>query len=103
MHMKSSLDLWAVGVCGLLLLILPFFNRWSLRWPKAALFIAGIMAEVYVVLGLVDQHIGRQDHWFALLGNYQWIALGIGIGLLLAFELFDLLDYRRNPACANPT
>jgi hypothetical protein len=101
--MKNSFDLWVVCVGGLLLLIVPFFNKWRLRWPKTALFIAGIMAQVYVVLGLVDQHIGRHDGWFSLLGTYQSMAGGIGIGLLVTFELFDLLDYRRNPACANPS
>ncbi len=100
--MKHSLFLWIVCAGGLFLLVSPAFNRWRVRWPKTALCIAGIMAESYVVLGFVDRNIGQQDRWFSLLSHMQSVIGGIAIGLLVAFELFDLLDRRRYPEHANP-
>jgi hypothetical protein len=95
--------LWIICIGGIILLVSPLFNKWHLRWPKTALFIAGVMAERFVVLGIVDHHIGQEDRWYPLFSHLQSIAGGIGIGLMAAFELFNLLDYRRNPQFANPS
>jgi hypothetical protein len=101
--MKYHWTLWIIGACGIFLLASPLLNKWRIRWPKTALFIAGLMAECYVTLEIIDHHIGQQDRWYSLVSHLQSMAGGVGIGLLVAFELFDLLDYRRHPQCANPT
>ena len=100
--MKYHWTLWIISAGGIFLLVSPLLNKWRIRWPKTALFIAGLMAECYVTLGVIDHHIGQQDRWYPLVSHLQFMAGGVGIGLLVAFELFDLLDYRRYPQCANP-
>ena len=77
---------------GGVLLVAPFTRwrlRWAnLRWPSFAIFIAGVMAECYVVLEFVVERLGRQSRWFELLSHFQSIAGGTCIGLVFAYQLF---------------
>jgi uncharacterized PurR-regulated membrane protein YhhQ (DUF165 family) len=87
-----SLSIIAVG--GLALVVGAFTTKWPARWPKVVLLLSAVLVVSDIAFALCLRHLDAHNRWFESLSHAKSILVGLVAGLLLAFLLASVLDFR---------